>query len=195
MTGNELNYAFQQTVSSEYTFGSGDKLIDSFPSWPSMKEKTFFNPYKKVNVFYYNGDDFKPGTSNLSIIRNQGYDVSFGNLNDYVTLTFGICISSDAHILESLFYYNDETYNLSHVSFNVNIIYKDVQTLYTLDLEGGDFIDVHDKTHMIYKKLKNWRCDGNKHRLYYDPKNYMTLHTSDGDVILDNNNTQLYILE
>lgn len=71
MTGNELNYAFQQTVSPDYTFGSGDILIDSFPPWPSMKEKTFFNPYKKVSVFYYNGDDFIPGTSMISPISND----------------------------------------------------------------------------------------------------------------------------
>ena len=71
MTGNELNYAFQQTVSSEYTFGSGDKLIDSFPSWPEMKEKTFFSPYEKVSMFYYVGDDFKPdGSTNIMKLMN-----------------------------------------------------------------------------------------------------------------------------
>ena len=198
MTGNELNYAFQQTVSSEYTFGSGDKLIDFFPSWPEMKKKVFFNPYSKVSVFYYVGDDFKPDLStNIKLLTHNGYDVSFGNRGDYVTITMGIHMMDAAHIVKkSSFYYNDETYDISNISFKLNVIYENVSTLYDTELTWADFTNIKEGTYiyMAYKQI-NWMCDGNKHKLYYSPENYMTLHSlTEGDVVLENKGdaSQLY---
>ena len=194
MTGNELNYAFQQTVSSEYTFGSGDKLIDSFPSWPEMKEKTFFSPYEKVSMFYYVGDDFKPdGSTNIMLLNSNGYEVSFGNNGDNVTITMGIRMINAPIVENSSFYYNDETYNISNISFKLSIIYGNVGTLYDTELTWDDFkYFFKGNKYMAYKQIK-WRCDGNKHKLYYSPKNYMTLHVlTEGDVVLNTNASQLY---
>ena len=195
MTGNELNYAFQQTVSSEYTFGSGDKLIDSFPSWPEMKKKVFFNPYDKVSVFYYVGGDFKPdGSINIKLLTNDGYDVSFGNNGDNVTITMGIRVMDSAPIVEnSSFYYNDETYNISNISFKLCVIYGNVGTLYDTELTRNDFkVFFKGGIYMTYKQIK-WKCDGNKHKLYNSSENYMTLHSlTEGDVVLENSASQLY---
>lgn len=190
MTGNELNYAFQQTVSSKYTFGSGDKLIDSFPSWPEMKKKVFFNPYSKVSVFYYVGDDFKPD-GNIRFLTHNGYEVSFGNKGDYVTITMGIHMMNAPIVENSSFYYNDETYNISNISFKLTIIYGNVGTLCDTELTWDDFKNIKENTYMAYRQIK-WRCDGSKHKLYYSPKNYMTLHTSEGNVTLNNSASQLY---
>ena len=86
MTGNELNYAFQQTISSEYTFGSGDKLIDSFPSWPEIEKKTFFNPYNMVSIYYEIDDSFNiEGAPSNALITNSGVDTSF-NSSEYTQI-------------------------------------------------------------------------------------------------------------
>ena len=193
MTGNELNYAFQQTVSSEYTFGAGNKLIDSFPSWPEMKKKVFFNPYIKVSVFYYDGDDFKSdGTTSIKMLNSNGYEVSLGNKGDVVTITMGIHMMN-AHIVEkSSFYYNDETYDISDISFKLSIIYENVGSLCNMELTWDDFTNTKENIYMAYKQTK-FSYGGGKHKLYYSQENYMTLHSStEGDVVLDNSKSQLY---
>ena len=192
MTGNELNYAFQQTVSSEYTFGSGDKLIDFFPSWP-VRKKTFFSPYSKVSVFYYVGDDFKPNASiNIRFLTHNGYEVSLGNKDDKVTITMGIHMMNAPIVENSSFYYNDETYDISNISFKLHVIYENVCTLYDTELTWDDFTNIKEGTYMAYKQIKKWSYISKKHKLYYSPENYMTLHTSEGDVTLNNSAAQLY---
>lgn len=147
MTGNELNYAFQQTVNSNYNFGSGDKLIDSFPTWPSMKTKKWFNPYAQFKFFYTKngttpnvGDDYP----NISTTAFSFYLTSNETQKDAYC---GLYINqSDTFFNTGGFYHKDHkgttfTYNNVGASYKINYIagdgtiYKDVgNTLYLMSL-------------------------------------------------------------
>ena len=120
MTGNELNYAFQQTVSYKYTFGSGDKLIDSFPPWPSVDMK-FFNPYIYVRIFYEIDESIDiSGAGHTAVITNSGIYTSF-NSSEYSEIDVKLKIHVLPDFIEQPFYYNDKEYNGSDVSFHVVI--------------------------------------------------------------------------
>ena len=176
MTGNELNYAFQQTVSSEYTFGSGDKLIDSFPSWPDMKK--FFNPYDIVTI-YFTSEEI-PNT----IITNSGIDTSFA-IFESMKIEVKLKISAPADFINGPFYYKGKEYRGSDVLFNVviNNIGNRTTKLY---FKGSDMV-YDDINFFIYEKTIIFKADGKTRKLYYSPRNYMTLQTSERNVTLNDN--------
>ena len=197
MTGNELNYAFQQTVSSEYTFGSGDKLIDSFPSWPEMKKKTFFNPYTMVNIYYEIDASFNiEGAPSNALITNSGVDTSF-NSSEYTQIDVKLKIWALPDFIDeyspSPFYYNGKKYSGSDVLFNVTINNIGAIKSVPLAFKGSDMVYYDDIDWFVYEKTINVKIDGMKRRLYYSPRDYMTLQTSEGNVKLNNNASQLYI--
>ena len=192
MTGNELNYAFQQTVGPEYTFGSDDKLIDSFPSWPVMKRKYFFNPYDMVYIYYEIDESFllQEGLY-TSRITNSGIDTSFKSSKyQYIDVKIGIIALRDFVDSDSPFYYNDKEYRGSDVLFNVviNNIGNRTTKLY---FKGSDMV-YDDINFFIYEKTINVNADGVTRKLYYSPTNYMALQTLEGNVRLDNSSSQLY---
>lgn len=150
MTGNELNYAFQQTVNSNYNFGSGDKLIDSFPTWPSM-EKKWFNPYTQFKFFYVKngttpnvGDDYPQITTNtfsFHLTSNETQQDAYCGL--YIN-------QSDTFFNAGGFYHKDYkgttfSYNNVYVSYKINYknsvgtIYKDVENTHHMSQMGNIF--------------------------------------------------------
>jgi len=189
MTGNELNYAFKQTVSSEYTFGSGDKLIDSFPTWPSMKK--YFNPYDYVEVFFY-PDGSTPETSgNASPITDSGYNTSLIEKGIEGTLAFGVRVLPYSRLLNK-FYYNEVVYDCTNILFKFTIC--NIVT-YTLDfnLTWSNFNNTYDILKgYVYYKTCTFTSDGVIRLIKYNPTTYMSLRTSSGDVELLNNASQLY---
>ena len=195
MTGNELNYAFQQTVSPEYTFGSGDKLIDSFPSWPEITKKTFFNPYTKVSIHYEIDDSFNiEGGAPCNVITNSGIDTSF-NSSEYTQIDVKLKVWAVPDFIDentpSPFYYNGKEYSGSDVLFNVVI--NNIGTKTTkLYFKGSNMVydDVIDW--FVYEKTIKATIDGVSRKLYYSPEDYMTLQTSEGNVTLNNSAAQLY---
>ena len=192
MTGNELNYAFQQTVSSEYTFGSGDKLIDSFPSWPDMTRKEFFNPYRDVCIFYEIDESFNIQGASYALITNSGIDTSF-NSSEYGYIEVKLKIHAQPDFIDGSFpfYYNGKEYRGLDVLFNVKI--NNIGNKSTsLVFKGGDMKYDDDIKRFVYEEAIVIRGDGVKRRLYYSPENYMKLHTSNGDVTLNNSASQLY---
>ena len=192
MTGNELNYAFQQTVSSEYTFGSGDKLIDSFPSWPDIVKKNFFNPYTKVSIFYEIDESIDiQGAKHKAVITNSGVDTSFNSSEyEYIDVKLRICTTHNFVNESSPFYYNGKEYRGSDVLFSVviNNIGNKTTSLY---FRGSDMV-YDDIKWFVYEKAIRIHADGEIRKLYYSPEEYMTLHTSEGNVTLNNSASQLY---
>ena len=190
MTGNELNYAFQQTVSSEYTFGSGDKLIDSFPSWPDIVKKNFFNPYTKVSIFYEIDESIDiQGAEHKAVITNSGIYTSFKSSN-YGNIDVKLKIHVQPDFIDEPFYYNDKEYNGSDVSFHVVINNVGNRTK-ALDFKGSEMV-YDDIDWFVYEKTINIPTDDEIRKLYYSPEEYMTLHTSEGNVTLNNSASQLY---
>ena len=192
MTGNELNYAFQQTISSEYTFGSGDKLIDSFPSWPDMERKKFFNPYRDVSIFYEIDESFNIQGASYALITNSGIYTSFSS-SEYTDIEVKLKIHAQPDFIDGSlpFYYNGKEYRGLDVLFSVvinNIGDKSV----SLDFKGSDMKYDADIDWFVYEKTINVRTDGVKRKLYYSPEKYMKLHTSKGDVTLNNSTSQLF---
>ena len=193
MTGNELNYAFQHTVSPEYTFGSDDKLIDSFPSWPKMKH--FFNPYNLVSMSYAVDEPLNilQGALLYKLIPKSGIDTSFGtSKHEYNNVKLRVCARPDFIDVSSPFYYNGKEYRGLEVLFNVKI--NNIGNKSTsLVFKGGDMKYDDDIKRFVYEEAIVIRGDGVKRRLYYSPENYMKLHTSNGDdVTLNNSAAQLY---
>ena len=199
MTGNELNYAFQQTVSSEYTFGSGDKLIDSFPSWPEMKKKTFFNPYTRVNIYYEIDDSFNiEGAPSNAVIRDRGIDTSFKS-SEYTQIDVKLKILALPDFIDeyspSPFYYNGKKYSGSDVLFNIRINNIGAIKSVPLAFKGSDMVYYDDIDWFVYEKTIKVKIDGMKRKLYYSPRDYMTLQTSETserNVKLNNSTLQLY---
>lgn len=195
MTGNELNYAFQQTVSSEYTFGSGDKLIDSFPSWPEMKKKVFFNPYNMVYIFYEIDESFLiQGAPNTAEITNSGTYVSFKSL-EYDSIDVKLKIRAQPDFIDgsSPFYYNDKEYWGLGSDFSFNVGINNIgDSCDVLVFKGSDMVYIDDIDWFVYEKTINVRADGVSRKLYYSPEKYMKLRTSEGDVTLNNSASQLY---
>lgn len=193
MTGNELNYAFQQTVSSEYTFGSGDKLMDSFPSWPHMKRKIFFNPYSKASISYEIDEPYNIQRAPYTLITNHGIDTSFeSSACAYIDVKLRVSVRADFIDGSIPFYYEDKEYLGSDVLFGVginNIGNKSVSLVF----KGSDMKhDANDIREFVYEKVIVIHADGVKRNLYYSPACYMKLHTSKGDVTLNNSASQLY---
>lgn len=192
MTGDELNYAFQQTVSSEYTFGAGCRLIDSFPSWPDMERKKFFNPYRDVRIFYEIDESFNIQGASYALITNSGIDTSFNSSEyEYIEVKLRVCIKNRFITGFYPIYYEDKEYLRSDVLFDFvinNIGNKSVH----LAFKASDVL--HDGNNgFVYDKTINVLADGVKRKLYYTPKNHMRLHTSKGDIItLNNSASQLY---
>ena len=189
MTGNELNYAFQQTVSSEYTFGSGDKLIDSFPSWPEMKN--FFNPYDNVRIYYYIDSSFQSGAPSTGLITNSGEYFSFISSKDTdIKVKLKVYVWHDFIDESSPFYYNGKKYSASDVLFGVCI--NNIGTMSAvLNFNGSDMV-YDDINWFVYEETINTKFDDVRRKLYYSPEEYMRLQTSEGYVNLNNSASQLY---
>lgn len=151
MTGNELNYAFQQTVSPDYNFGSGDKLIDSFPTWPFNGDKKWFNPYTQFKFFYAKngttlnvGDDYPQITTNafsFYLTSNETQQVAYCGL--YIN-------QSDTFFNAGGFYHKDYkgttfSYNNVYVSYKINYktnngtIHKVVENTHHMSQMGNIF--------------------------------------------------------
>lgn len=139
MTGNELNYAFQQTVSSDYTFGSGNKLIDSFPTWPSMKK--YFNPYDEFDFFFI-ADGTIPSTQrkigipasgtvsgNRNVIYPSGYT---GSVTGNIPIGF-IVHGYNFWDYPGFYYTGYDSYLTQDKVYVSYKIYQDSSVIYTSD--------------------------------------------------------------
>ena len=191
MTGNELNYAFQQTVSSEYTFGSDDKLIDSFPSWPDMKRKYSFNPYTKISMSYVIDDESFSIEEEQKALIEDSIDTSF-NSSEYtqIDVKLRVCATHNFVNGSSPFYYNGKEYLGSDVLFDVRIHIENKNV--PLVFKGSDMVYDNDEG-FVYEKTINVNADDVKRKLYYySPENYMKLCTSEGRVKLNNRTTEFY---
>ena len=196
MTGNELNYAFQQTVSSEYTFGSGDKLIDFFPSWPEMKKKVFFNPYDMVRMYYYIDGSFNIGGAPYSgLITNIGDDLAFSS-SEHKDIEVKLKIHAYHDFIDnsSPFYYEGKEYKDKDVLFDVYINNIGTTKMVHLGFKGSDMV-YEDIDWFVYEETIKARIDGVSRKLYYSPENYMTLQTSEGSVRLNNSASELYYIK
>lgn len=163
MTGNELNYAFQQTVSPDYNFGSGEKLIDSFPTWPSMKTKKWFNPYTQFKFFYTTNGNTPNVGDNYPQITTNAFSFYLTSNETQKDAYCGLYINqSDTFFNTGGFYHKDHkgttfSYNNVYVSYKINYkasdgtIYKDVGNTYPMHQMTNIFNSTDDVKGFFYR--------------------------------------------